>query len=259
MVFTPLNKRIRMIVACILAYVCSSLLQQTLFYPESPQIKPEAKIAIKQLPQNLWQMAVEFTSDQTVKGAGNPFRIDAWILGPTKEPTPIIPHVPSPIPNPTSPPQNIPYPTTEPTPFMYPTQIPTRIPTVLPPTSAPTSTPLPTPIPQPTTKPPPTSTPKPQPTTPPTISSMADFGKCLADKGFKIYTQPGCGACTSQKKDLGEAMKYITEISCPSHQQECAELGVRATPSWGRNGVLVFPGAVPLSALSDESGCPLPK
>jgi len=222
--------RVKIIIGIVLAFVLSSMIKKTVFMADTPHLNDLQKISA--------DLSTIF-SPKTISTSG-----ETGIITPTLVPT-SIPAIPWP-----------PVSTKAPTPTRRPNQpIPTYIvePTeYVPPTAVPTE-----PEPTPTTYEPPVE--------PPTVvppgqqnATMADFGKCLTAKGMVVYTQPGCSACIEQKKRLGEAWAYVKEVSCPSRPQECGSVGVRATPSWAKDGVLVIPGCAVLEQIAMESGCQLP-
>jgi len=225
--------RAKIMIAIILAFVLSSMIKNTVFMADTPHLNDLQTISAD-LSAIFFPLKI-ITSSQVE------------IISPTVVPTPTtIPAIPWPPVStkaPTStrrPNQPAPTAAVEPTEYIPPTAIPTE------------------PEPEPTIYEPPVDIPTEAPAGQ-ANATMADFGKCLTAKGMVVYTQPGCSACTEQKKRLGEAWTYVKEVSCSSNAKECGSVGVRATPSWAKDGVIVIPGCAVLEQIAMESGCQLPK
>lgn len=223
--------RIRIVIVLVISYFFASYLTHVVFTKGDATIDRQGVEEIQNIPIDFVstiftlfkQKQIQSKSDLSGEGSG-------WITAVPISPTSLPTLLPLPTELSVTP---IPPVTTKKQ--IVPTQTPTQIPTPYrPPTSIPT-----------------------QPTSP-QITTLADFGKCLNSKGYKMYTQPGCSACTQQKKILGSALQHISEVDCPTHQTDCANVGVRTTPTWASNGKMVIPGYASLDQLSSKSGCALP-
>ncbi len=95
--------------------------------------------------------------------------------------------------------------------------------------------------------------------------SLDQFVRCLASKQVKMYGAYWCPHCSDQKKEFGDAFKYVSYVECavpgkpPSEQTPaCREAQIRKYPTW------IFPDGnrleqvLPLDQLSQKTGCKLP-
>ncbi len=222
--------RARIITSLLVSFLLSFFLNKNLFLGSTPKINTQAVASIKNFPVQIISVITMKKVPETKNEEEN-------------KPTPMpLPGIPWP-----------PVSTRAPTPTRRPNQpIPTNIvePTeYIPPTTVPTE-------PEPTWPDMPTT----GPTNPPQSQNktLAEWGQCLTRNSMVLYTQPGCSACSQQKKELGEALAYITEVSCPQKPDECRSAGVRSTPSWAKNGKVVIPGGTSLEYIAQVSGCQLP-
>lgn len=259
--------RIKIIISLLCAFFISSFLVSNLFLSATTKIKDESSLAIHNFPLNVNHTAKSLFS--LIRQVA-PIKVTVFQPSPTPinlvnqsllTPMPwepgqdeILPKTvpvltPLPIPSATDYPSS----SLSPTPVEYsvtPTIIlPTRV-------NLPTATPR---VPTPTAYLP-TATPRlPTAITPPPTTSYADFGRCLTSHGMKMYTQPGCSACTQQRNLLKEAVNYVIDINCQTNVQECSRIGVRSKPSWGKNNQLVIGGVATIERLAQVSGCPVPR
>lgn len=233
------QKKTRLIVTMLAAFVLSYFVQNNVFTVNGEEIRPEVLVAFENLPLAMSNIthSIKFERAPTPTPSAIPLLPTDM---PVSAPTVVVPTL-------TVPTLAVPSTALVPTEIIYPTQIPIEEePTVI---VIPTATRVPTQIPKPTTI----------PTTPPAATlSMEDFGRCLNQNGMVMYSQPGCSACTQQKQLLGAAYSQITDISCPSKPEECSKVGVRTTPSWAKNGVMAIPGGTSLEYLAQIAGCQLP-
>lgn len=87
-------------------------------------------------------------------------------------------------------------------------------------------------------------------------SNVEEFAKCISEKGGKMYGASWCPHCQNQKRNFGEAFKFINYIECGDNPEKCTSAGVSGLPTW------VFPagriqGDQDLETLSSVSACPL--
>jgi len=107
-------------------------------------------------------------------------------------------------------------------------------------------------------------------------SPLAEFNKCLTDKGLVFYGAWWCGYCDQQKTILGFEsgdFKFIEYVECsedmedmkapegwhnayPANEELCRIKKVGAFPSWEIDGQ-IYPGMQDLESLSRLSGCEL--
>ncbi len=90
-----------------------------------------------------------------------------------------------------------------------------------------------------------------------------DFAKCLKDKGAIFYGAFWCPHCQNQKKLFGKSAMYLPYVECSTpdgkaQTQECRDKGIEGYPLWEFSGGERISGEVPLSTLSEKTGCLLP-
>lgn len=90
--------------------------------------------------------------------------------------------------------------------------------------------------------------------------TFEEFNKCLADFGMVIYGSEWCPACNALVQTLGgnDKVKSVY-VDCTKEGERCQEeLKTNFIPEIQINGV-VYDGSRSLSALSDLTGCKIPK
>lgn len=95
----------------------------------------------------------------------------------------------------------------------------------------------------------------------PTQEVLADFAKCLTEKGAKFYGVSYCSWCKKEKDLFGEAAQYLPYIECVDEETQettpaCKEANITSFPTWEFNGEK-NPGFRTLEQLSELSGCQL--
>lgn len=91
---------------------------------------------------------------------------------------------------------------------------------------------------------------------------LADFAKCLTEKGAKFYGASWCGWCQKQKELFGEDAQFLPYVECVNEEtneltEECQKAEILGFPTWE------FPekgremGFKTLEELSQLSGCSL--
>jgi hypothetical protein len=92
----------------------------------------------------------------------------------------------------------------------------------------------------------------------------AEFAKCLADSGAKMYGANWCGYCTRNKELFGSSWElfekaggYI-ECTTPEGSALCSGAGIQGYPTWVFPDGSRAPGMQNMAVLSQKSGCPLP-
>jgi hypothetical protein len=88
------------------------------------------------------------------------------------------------------------------------------------------------------------------------------FAQCLAAKQVKMYGLYWCTHCAEQERMFGSSFKYVRYIECGvkgSRQEapECVQAQVKNFPTWEFSGTR-HEGVLPLSDISERSGCGLP-
>ena len=101
-----------------------------------------------------------------------------------------------------------------------------------------------------------------EPTTQAAPASLANFAKCLTEKGAKFYGASWCGWCQQQKELFGEDAQFLPYVECVNEEtneltEECQKAEILGFPTWE------FPekgremGFKTLEELSQLSGCSL--
>lgn len=83
---------------------------------------------------------------------------------------------------------------------------------------------------------------------------LVSFAKCLSQKGAVMYGAYWCPHCQNEKKNFGDAFKYINYVECTKNLNECLSLGIKGYPTWILNGKRLE-GEQGLDKLAKESGC----
>ncbi len=95
---------------------------------------------------------------------------------------------------------------------------------------------------------------------------LAEFAKCITEKGWAMYSSFTCSACRAQQKLFGQATDHLKIIECNPHAPDtqvdiCLKKKIRFTPTWllEKNGLEVerFKGYKELEALAHLTGCSL--
>lgn len=98
---------------------------------------------------------------------------------------------------------------------------------------------------------------------PPPNGEYDAFARCIAHTSTTFYGAFWCLHCQDQKREFGDAAKYLPYVECslPDASGEtaaCRAKGIAEYPTW------VFPdgststGEQPLQPISQKTGCPLP-
>lgn len=85
------------------------------------------------------------------------------------------------------------------------------------------------------------------------------FAQCLTEKGLVMYGAEWCPHCQNEKKNFGNAVKFITYVECPNNIQLCTEKGVQGYPTWIDATGAKHEGEQGLEGLAKISGCELPQ
>lgn len=91
-----------------------------------------------------------------------------------------------------------------------------------------------------------------------TTKNLDDFAKCLAQKGVVMYGAKWCSHCQNQKRQFGDAFRYVKYVECPEQVKLCTEKGIQGFPTWEMPDSQKLIGEQELQTLSMETGCPLP-
>lgn len=90
-------------------------------------------------------------------------------------------------------------------------------------------------------------------------SKYDGFAQCLAEKGLTMYGASWCPHCQNEKKNFGNAVKYIKYVECPDNVQLCTSLGIQGYPTWIEANGTKHEGEQGLEGLAKISGCQLPE
>lgn len=94
-------------------------------------------------------------------------------------------------------------------------------------------------------------------------STLDSFAKCLNSKGVRMYGAWWCPHCAEQKEAFGYAFQYVNYVECSPEgsrdtNQTCKQAGVKHFPTWQFADGSRTEGELPLSQLSQKTGCKLP-
>lgn len=94
-------------------------------------------------------------------------------------------------------------------------------------------------------------------------STLDSFAKCVSSKGAHMYGAWWCPHCAEQKEDFGYAFQYVNYTECsPEGQrtlnQACKQAGIHNFPTWQFSDGSRKEGTLPLTELSQRTGCKLP-
>ncbi|MDE2019702.1 MAG: hypothetical protein KGJ13_05155 [Patescibacteria group bacterium] len=97
-------------------------------------------------------------------------------------------------------------------------------------------------------------------TAPPPNGTYDALAKCIASTTAKFYGAFWCPHCADQKREFGDAAKYLPYVECslPDASGEtamCKAIGIGHYPTW------IFPngsrveGVIPPAELANKTGC----
>jgi flagellar basal body-associated protein FliL len=95
------------------------------------------------------------------------------------------------------------------------------------------------------------------------VSTLDGFAKCLASKKVRMYGAWWCPHCADQKSEFGYAFQYVPYTECSPENQRtlneiCKKAGIQHFPTWQFPDGSRNEGVLPLSTLSEKTGCKLP-
>jgi hypothetical protein len=95
------------------------------------------------------------------------------------------------------------------------------------------------------------------------VSTLDGFAKCLNSKGARMYGAWWCPHCADQKEAFGYAFQYVNYTECSPQGQrtetdQCKQAGIKHFPTWHFADGSSTEGLLPLSQLSQKTGCKLP-
>ena len=95
------------------------------------------------------------------------------------------------------------------------------------------------------------------------VSTLDGFAKCLSSKGARMYGAWWCPHCADQKEAFGYAFQYVNYTECSPQGQrieteQCKQAGIQHFPTWRFADGSNTEGVLPLSQLSQKTGCKLP-
>ena len=91
-------------------------------------------------------------------------------------------------------------------------------------------------------------------------SKYDNLAQCLTQNGTKMFGAYWCPHCLNQKKEFGNAWKYIKYIECSlsgrqAQTKECADEGIESYPTWEFADKIRLTGEIPLEQLAEKSNC----
>lgn len=95
------------------------------------------------------------------------------------------------------------------------------------------------------------------------VSTLDGFAKCLKSKGARMYGAWWCPHCADQKELFGYAFQYVDYVECSPEgkrniSDQCKRAGIQHFPTWQFADGSRTEGVLPLSDLSQKTGCKLP-
>ena len=89
------------------------------------------------------------------------------------------------------------------------------------------------------------------------------FAQCLKDKGAVFYGAFWCPHCQAQKKLFGSSEKLLPYVECSTpngnaQTQVCIDKVITGYPTWEFADGTRLNGEIPLTQLSEKTGCELP-
>ena len=95
------------------------------------------------------------------------------------------------------------------------------------------------------------------------VSTLDGFAKCLNSRGARMYGAWWCPHCADQKEEFGYGFQYVNYTECsPAGKKTindtCKQAGIEHFPTWQFADGSRTEGVLPLSQLSDKTGCKLP-
>ena len=95
-------------------------------------------------------------------------------------------------------------------------------------------------------------------------STLDGFAQCTKEKGARMYGAWWCPHCAEQKDQFGYAFQYVNYVECGiegqshSENEQCKQSGIHNFPTWEFPDGSRREGTLPLSELSQRTGCKLP-
>lgn len=94
-------------------------------------------------------------------------------------------------------------------------------------------------------------------------STLDGFAKCVSSKGVRMYGAWWCPHCAEQKEAFGYAFQYVNYVECsPEGKRDlnevCKQAGVKHFPTWQFADGSRIEGELPLTDISQKTGCKLP-
>ena len=100
--------------------------------------------------------------------------------------------------------------------------------------------------------------------TPEKSGQLDAFASCLSNSGAVFYGAFWCQHCQGQKTEFGRSAKFMPYVECSTSDGRgqlsvCTEAGINAYPTWTFADGTRELGRLPLSRLSEITGCELPE
>jgi hypothetical protein len=96
------------------------------------------------------------------------------------------------------------------------------------------------------------------------VSTLDGFAKCLSSKGARMYGAWWCPHCADQKEEFGYGFQYVNYVECGeegkphTENEQCKQAGIKNFPTWQFADGSRTEGVLPLTDLSQRTGCKLP-
>lgn len=95
-------------------------------------------------------------------------------------------------------------------------------------------------------------------------AKLTGFAQCISGSGAKFYGAWWCPHCADQKKEFGDAVKYLPYIECStpdgnSQTQVCMDQKIQGYPTWKFPNGTQQEGVLTFQQLASSTGCAIPQ
>lgn len=85
--------------------------------------------------------------------------------------------------------------------------------------------------------------------------SIIQLAKCLTSKKVTMYGAYWCPHCQKQKKEFGDAFKYVTYVECTKNVKLCTAKKIDGYPTWIFANGQRIKGEASFEDLAAKSSC----
>lgn len=87
---------------------------------------------------------------------------------------------------------------------------------------------------------------------------LVNLAECLAEKKVTMYGAEWCSHCQNEKRQIGDAFKYVSYVDCSENTALCVEKGIGGYPTWILGDGTKLIGEQGPEKLARITGCPIP-